>query len=220
MHLHCNCKSALQCNCIEPAYDGAMPHRAEPNPKRLELIHAIWALIARSGLDSVTLRAVAAEAGVSMGRVQHYFPSKQEMLQQACLAIIEGANERFSANPATTSPRSALRELVRTTLPLDQDQRVGVTVWFAFVARAVQDPAIAGIIRKAWQGTQREVEARLQAARHDGTLAPGVDTRAAAALLPVLLDGLITHLLVGDITPDDALALADSKIDRLIPPPG
>jgi AcrR family transcriptional regulator len=37
-------------------------------------------VIGSRGLEAVSLRDVAAQAGVSMGAVQHYFASKDQML--------------------------------------------------------------------------------------------------------------------------------------------
>ncbi|NLZ97477.1 MAG: TetR family transcriptional regulator, partial [Micrococcus sp.] len=50
-----------------------MPKIVDHEQRRRELAQAIWSIIALRGLSAVTLRSVAAEAGVSMGTVQHYF---------------------------------------------------------------------------------------------------------------------------------------------------
>ena len=40
-------------------------------------------LVARSGLEAVTMRAVAREAGLSYGSLFHYFESKDDLLMHA-----------------------------------------------------------------------------------------------------------------------------------------
>jgi AcrR family transcriptional regulator len=52
--------------------------------RRSRIAEAILRIAASRGLDEVSLRDVAAEAGVSMGQVQHYFSTKREMLMFAC----------------------------------------------------------------------------------------------------------------------------------------
>jgi len=47
------------------------------------LMEATLRLIGRRGLDSVTHRAVAGEAGVSLGAVTHYFASRDDLIDRA-----------------------------------------------------------------------------------------------------------------------------------------
>jgi AcrR family transcriptional regulator len=49
--------------------------------KRTQICEAAVRLVARAGLASITIDAVAREAGVSKGGVLHHFPSKDELLQ-------------------------------------------------------------------------------------------------------------------------------------------
>jgi AcrR family transcriptional regulator len=76
---------------------------------------AVLRLIATRGLEAASLRNVAAEAGVSMGTVQHYFTSKQEMLDFAQRYNYERATVRIpqliAALPEPHSIRTQLRAL-------------------------------------------------------------------------------------------------------------
>ena len=47
------------------------------------MLDALWRITRRQGWDAISLRNVAAEAGVSMGMVQHYFTTKDQMLRFA-----------------------------------------------------------------------------------------------------------------------------------------
>ena len=57
-----------------------MPKRVDPLARRHSIAEAVFRLAAARGADAVSLRDVAGEAGVSLGMVQHYFRSKDEML--------------------------------------------------------------------------------------------------------------------------------------------
>jgi AcrR family transcriptional regulator len=46
----------------------------------VKFAEAAMSLIAQHGLEGVTMRAVAAEAGLSYGSLFHYFSSKDELL--------------------------------------------------------------------------------------------------------------------------------------------
>src|SRR5690625_2815459 len=56
-----------------------MPRIVDHAARRTEIVYALWAVIHEKGLDSVSFRAVAEAAGVSIGRIQHYFASKEEL---------------------------------------------------------------------------------------------------------------------------------------------
>lgn len=51
------------------------------------------AIVATRGLSAVSLTAVAEQAGVSTGRVQHYFATKRELTE----AAFERGNEQSGA---------------------------------------------------------------------------------------------------------------------------
>ena len=50
---------------------------------RRAIVAAACALVAEEGTGALTVRRVAAAAGVSPGRVQHYFPSRSDLMLSA-----------------------------------------------------------------------------------------------------------------------------------------
>jgi AcrR family transcriptional regulator len=53
-----------------------MPKLIDHEVRRLELVEAAWRVILRDGAGRVSVRAVAAEAGVSAGSLRHLFPTQ------------------------------------------------------------------------------------------------------------------------------------------------
>jgi TetR/AcrR family transcriptional regulator, transcriptional repressor of bet genes len=216
-----------QCICIlcpTVCRGSPLTRHEDPQARRRQIARAVWTLAAQRGLEAASLRNVAAEAGVSMGLVQHHFASKEKMLIYACEHLVERAEEGMrrivagSADP--DSPRSVIRAVAVQTLPLTHQQRTGAGVWFAFLSRAVRDADLAAFIRGAWDGTLALVTEQLQIAQAGGELIAGVDPQAEAAALLSLVDGLVSHLLVEHCAPNQALAMVDAHIDRLFRSPG
>jgi AcrR family transcriptional regulator len=56
-------------------------------------------LAATRGLEAVSLRHVATEAGVSTGMVQHYFRTKDEMMTFALEMVMDNIQARATADP-------------------------------------------------------------------------------------------------------------------------
>lgn len=59
----------------------------------------MWRVVADHGFAGASLRHVAAEADVSMGLVQHYFRTKEEMLGFAMAAVAQRVEKTFAAGP-------------------------------------------------------------------------------------------------------------------------
>ncbi|MFL5750920.1 MAG: TetR/AcrR family transcriptional regulator, partial [Chloroflexota bacterium] len=53
------------------------------------ILDATMAIVGRCGLEAVTHRAVAREAGVSLGAISHHFPTRQALLEAALAQAAE-----------------------------------------------------------------------------------------------------------------------------------
>lgn len=84
-----------------------MPKKVDHQERRTLIADALMRVAADQGLEAVSLRHVAAEAGVSAGMVQHYFRTKDEMMAFAMAVVRERgqirvteALARLGENPA------------------------------------------------------------------------------------------------------------------------
>jgi len=62
--------------------------RVQAKVRREQLIDAAVRVAARDGVAATTTRAIAAEAGASLASVHYCFESKQELLQEVLISII------------------------------------------------------------------------------------------------------------------------------------
>jgi len=60
-----------------------MTQKGKRANRREQILHAVRRVLGQSGYESVTMKTVAAEAGVSYGLLHYYFKSKEEMLVAA-----------------------------------------------------------------------------------------------------------------------------------------
>lgn len=196
-----------------------MPRQVDHVARRRQIAEAVWAVIATHGLEAVSLRGVAAEAGVSMGMVQHYFTSKDAMLMFACEHLVERAREEALAMTAGSddpaSPRTAIRNAILPAIPITDERRFATSVWFAFLTRAVVDPDLANLIRRSWAGGHAHMVEQVHRAQQRGEVAVEVDADREAVGLMALIDGLASHVMLGGATPDQAVAVVDAHLDRL-----
>ncbi len=176
-------------------------------------------LIATRGLEAASLRNVAAEAGVSMGTVQHYFTTKQEMLGFAQRYNYERATVRIprliARVPEPRTTRTLLRALLIDLLGLDGESREGARLGAAMLAYAVIDPQAAATARIAYDGLTGFLATQLHAAQASGQLPGHLDTDHAARHLRAVVEGLCLPTLIGAYSPDQALAVLDDHLATL-----
>jgi TetR/AcrR family transcriptional regulator, transcriptional repressor of bet genes len=196
-----------------------VPKQVDHDERRRHIGAAVLRLIAARGLEAASLRNVAAEARVSMGSVQHYFTTKQEMLDFAQRYNYERATVRIPkliarvAEPRTT--RNLLRALLIDLLGLDGESREGARLGAAMLAYAVIDPLAAATARIGYDGLTGFLAAQLRAAQDDGEVPEHLDTHHAARHLCAVVEGLRGPALIGACTPDQALAVLDDHLATL-----
>jgi len=183
-----------------------MPKKVDHESRRRALADAVCALAAERGAEAVTLRDVAARAGMSMGAVQRTFETRDDMLVFALghvgERVLGRVREELARSPRRAE-RSRLVALASGLALLDEARRDEAAVWLAFVAQAAFTPRLAKVLRASYG----EVVAALAALL-------GGDSEDARSLL-ALVDGLTLHVLVGQLTPKAAKRILDMHILRL-----
>jgi AcrR family transcriptional regulator len=189
-----------------------MPKKVDRQERRTLIADALMRVAADNGLEAVSLRHVAAAAGVSAGMVQHYFSNKAEMMAFALAVVRErsqaratGAVARLGADPA---PRELLRTIVAALLPLDDDRRDDGRVALAFLAYTAVRPAAASALH----------EDTAQLVGFFAGLIPGPNPTETAAGLLALMEGLGVYLLGGQYTTEQALDALDAHLDLVFAP--
>ena len=188
-----------------------MPRKVDHRERQELLADALMRLAAARGLQEVSLRHVATEAGVSTGMVQHYFRTKDEMMTFALGMVMDRIRERSQAELAPASPRKLVRSLLLQILPLDETRRMESHVVLAFLAYAAVKPSIASGVREAAAQMRAFLADQLRAVGPVN----GMDPERAAAGLLALVDGLGLQLLSRQYAEQDAVVALDAQLDLL-----
>jgi TetR/AcrR family transcriptional regulator, transcriptional repressor of bet genes len=177
------------------------------------LLEAMMRIAHSDGWDAVSLRKVAAEGGVSMGMVQHYFTTKDEMLRFAIEMMAEDTRQRIRRRVADLPDPPTPRLLVETVLlEMIPDSRRRPTE-----AEAAKVWIRRFLLRPESQAVLREGTANLRASLTEQILLGRPGDRAAAErdadILIVLLDGLILNIAIGQQTAETATAILTAQLD-------
>jgi AcrR family transcriptional regulator len=195
-----------------------MPKQVDHQERRQTIAEAVVRLVTTKGVEAASLRAVAAEAGVSMGTVQHYFTSTDEML----LFALEYGNgllgtraQKLLAERKPATPREAFRLFFTLLLPLDSDSRTGARLWAALIARGCVDEPTGKLAAAAYTNLHGFVVRQLAEALKGYPTAAGMDLARSARHLVSVIEGLRWPLLFGAYTEHEALEVLDAELDQI-----
>jgi AcrR family transcriptional regulator len=201
-----------------------VPKLADHDARRAEIADAVLRIAGRTGLHSVTMRSVAAEAGVSVRLVQYYFETKELLLQFTLTRLARRMGERIQARLAragrTPRPRDTVAAVLTEALPTDEESRTFHLVYTAYAVLAVTDEKLAAQPFIDAPNTMEDfLVAQLEAAQRTGDIAADLDARTEAISLLALSAGLGTSVLLGQRSTKDALRILKYHLNRLTPKP-
>lgn len=197
-----------------------MPKKVDHHQRRTEIAAAVARIVQDRGLEGVSFREVAAEAGVSVSLVQHYFGSKENLLigtlnlQSAQLAELIG--ERLALTDSDDDPLRRLKAMVSVFIPDTEATRAAMLLYHAFAAAALTDARLRSTeaFRSA-DGLVQAIEDELRVATKAGAFSSGVDINKEARVILSLVLGLSLAILLDRTSTEEALAVLDHHLSRL-----
>lgn len=189
--------------------------------QRTAIADAFLAVVADRGLPAASLRTVAAEASVSLGRVQHYFPTKTRLLE----AGFDRANDRSSdriadllgGDPAGAPAREVLVVVLTQLIPHDAFSWTHLRVRQSFIARGLTDDRIATRLRTEYRRLHQRLGDAVHREQARGAVDPDADPVTTATRLVAHAEGLANHVLLGVTSPDRARAAVRASLEELHP---
>jgi AcrR family transcriptional regulator len=196
-----------------------VPKVVDVEERKKRLVEAVWALAVRGGVEQVTLRKVADEAGVSMGQVQHYYPSMQALVADALDRAVNAANtaiEKAVESIGAASPEAILRACLHALIGTDEDSVRLMKFSLAVAGRAVSDPTMAKVLAPGDEELLTFTAELIAAARlNRGGQPPGND-RIEADICWSLATSLGVDVALGHRTTEAAGRILDYHIDRVL----
>lgn len=167
---------------------------ATPREQRRQLVaEATWRVILDRGIGAVSVRTVAAEAGMAVGSLRNLFPSQTELLEFSAEHMIRQATERVGALPPLADPAEHALAVIRELIPLNAQTRREFELNIALIAETPAQPTLAGIRDRAHDALL-DLFTRIVATLAGGDVRDE-PIRTQARRLLALVDGLGLHLL-------------------------
>lgn len=183
--------------------------------RRTALIEAALESLAARGLGAVSVRDVAARAGVSPGLLRHHFGGFANLLAEAyrhMVARVEASIDQTVAE-AGDDPAARMRAFLEASFGPAIVDRDLLSAWLGFWGLVRSDPAAAAVHAEtfgAYRGRIERLLSDLAASR--GT---EIDARLGAIALSAMLDGMWLELCLdpATFTPSEAVEIAAVWVD-------
>ncbi|GIG63796.1 TetR/AcrR family transcriptional regulator [Phytomonospora endophytica] len=198
-----------------------MPKLVDHAARRAEIAAAVQRLIDHEGLDGVTVAKAAATAGISVGQVQHYFASKDALLEATYRQVVErmGARVQAAVRESVTERlpiRAVVTRALREYLPLDAASASDHRVSLAFLGRTTANPDLAGLHTETLAATRGQLALAVHNGKECGEVPGDTDAKAAAARLFALTDGFALHLGAG-LDPEETVETLREEVAAVFP---
>ncbi|NYI70478.1 AcrR family transcriptional regulator [Naumannella cuiyingiana] len=186
-----------------------MPRVVDQEQRRREITHALWLVIATDGIDAVSLRRVAEAAGVSIGRIQHYFADKDALLLHGIAEFAAAARRAYESVEGDAAER--LTRLLTQRIPTTQTGRTAVAIWHSYLGWAPRRTEAVAAVRDAVAAGDR-LAAELVS---ELTGLPPARARERARWLTSAADGLAQRVMLGTVSGRTAIAQVRSAVAGL-----
>ncbi|WP_405056529.1 TetR/AcrR family transcriptional regulator [Kribbella sp. NBC_01505] len=194
-----------------------VPESDRRTERRTEIAEVVWRIAADQGLDAVSMRSVAAAAGVSVRVVQHHFGTKHQLLVDS-LELLHRTNEQLAAGRIQadlTDPKALLRAILDEFLPLDAHRRLSLRAMTGYFARSLSDPALAAVFLSGDRSLEDFVALVLRYAEEQERLRPGVHVTSTADVLVSAVTGLALDVVLGTRSARDVREIIARQLDQL-----
>jgi len=194
-----------------------MPKIVDHVAQRVTFAKAAMRLIARHGIEGVTMRAVAAEAGLSYGSLFHYFDSKDDLLMHAVRQLTSGQTTRVNEYESQYSGLKALEHLLCDDAIVNESSRDSWMVWLTFQYKVALDDEFAELHAELVRGWLGRIEGLLSEAQDAGEMRESLNTGVEAMAVWAYSAGVgqLGLLHPQSMSPDLQKDLISSYLDRL-----
>lgn len=159
--------------------------------RRAALLDAAEKLIVREGYDSVKLRDIALEAEVSIGLLQHYFRTRDDLMREA---MSVASSRRISRWTRSAEGAQSDWERLSTLLARAVDDTYRSSVWLELCAASTHHPELRDDVEAVQQTWRQALLTAIKSGVNSGEFAPIVSPDKLTDILVNLIDGKLLEI--------------------------
>ncbi|RKN64848.1 TetR/AcrR family transcriptional regulator [Microbacterium sp. CGR2] len=145
-------------------------------------------MLARDGIEGVSVRSVAAQAGWTRGVITHYFSDRDELLLYAYRLALQ--REHASIEHLQGDPVEVLVALLLRALPIDEESSLDYRIFLGMLGRLADRPDLAASLASDHAAYEARVLDAVESALDAGAISTTLTAEALATMLSTYVDGL------------------------------
>jgi AcrR family transcriptional regulator len=189
-----------------------MPKKVDQTQRKNQIATATWHVIVEKGIDKVSIQQIANRANISVGLVQHFFSSKNQLIHYSMNLVLDRMGERATtrSNAFIGTKEEKLRKLMKFIIPTNHEEMMEAKVWLAFLGISFSSPEMMELSRKMDNYTRYLMGMILDLMKSLGYITPDCNKDFELEILYGFIDGLVVHVLQSPET------YPEEKLDQLI----
>lgn len=165
-----------------------VPKIVDYEQRREELGVALLEVLSREGIDGVSIRNVAAQAGWTRGVITHYFSDRDELLLYAYRLALQ--RELDAVETHDEDPLGNLTAVLVRALPIDETSSLDFRIFLGLLGRLADRPGLAASLAADHANYENRVIEAVRAALDAGAIRSRLSAETIAEMLSVYVDGL------------------------------
>jgi DNA-binding transcriptional regulator YbjK len=169
-----------------------MPKIVDHDAQRQLIVEALWRVVDRDGAAAVSVRSVAAEAGLSRTGMSHYFESQSQLLAMAIEHSIASVTEKILEIDVLDLDLDRAAQALAVMVPTTAQRRRHGQIWLQLLAQA-NDPGVSKVLTDLNHEVRTATSEILSSLNSRAIINCNVEEQAA--VLHAMIDGFSVQVL-------------------------
>ena len=197
-----------------------MPKIVDHDERRRVIVEALWRVVARDGAHEVSVRHVAAEAGMPKSSIGHYVGTMPQLMGLAVDQLVQDNTDYLMSLDLLSLDADKATEVLYTLVPVSERRRHMSGVWLLLASQAGADPEFAEVLHRLNASVAEGIGELLRAMQQRGLVESDRDIDRETRRLHALIDGLALQCMTDPSlrSETDVRAILRDEVARLAEP--
>ena len=197
-----------------------MPKIVDHDERRRVIVEALWRVVARDGAHEVSVRHVAAEAGMPKSSIGHYVGTMPQLMGLAVDQLVQDNTDYLMSLDLLNLDVDKATAVFYTLVPVSERRRHMSGVWLLLAAQAGADPEFAEVLHRLNASVAEGIEDLLRGMQRKGLVDSTREIHREARRLHALIDGLALQCMTDPSlrSETDVRAILRDEVARLAEP--
>lgn len=197
-----------------------MPKIVDHDERRRVIVEALWRVVARDGAHEISVRHVAAEAGMPKSSIGHYVGTMPQLMGLAIDQLVQDNTDYILSLDLLSLDADKATEVLYTLVPVSQRRRLMSGVWLLLASHAGADPEFAEVLHRLNVSIAEGLGDFLRGMQQQGLVDSSRDIDMEVRRLHALIDGMALQCMTDPALRDEAdvRAILREEVTRLAAP--